>query len=54
MNGVVFVFQTVRPSERRGVCVSDTVDMILSEDDLNNDGYLSYYEFIESRNHNQE
>ncbi|KAI0223942.1 Multiple coagulation factor deficiency protein 2 [Lamellibrachia satsuma] len=34
--------------------IVDTVDMILSEDDLNNDGYLSYYEFIESRNHNQD
>ena len=29
--------------------VPDTIDKILGDDDLNNNGYLSYYEFIESR-----
>ena len=40
--GTFFLFKTNRQ-------LSDKVDQILEEDDRNNDGYISYFEYVSAR-----
>lgn len=33
--------------------IGNLVDSILRDDDMNNDGYIDYYEFVEAQNRNR-